>query len=468
MNSTSDFFEFISGLSNLEKTRNFNVFTGYSLKPFANVLKKYGFDRRQESTLCRISVVGTNAKGSITHFLGECFRLSGFKTGLYTSPHLISPVERIRIGTSTIPFSETNPFREVTEKELNELLSEWKILGAETDLKTFSFFELFTCAAFRFFEKKSVEIQIYEAGLGGRLDATKLCDPDIVVLGMIGLDHKEILGNTKEEILLEKLGICTANTKAVFAIEQTETFLNDQIRSWCKEKRIPCFIFPQTPIDASYLVRNKKFSFQVFQNILNLEWTTKIQSKLETFLENDGVADSSILLKKTDSPTSENRNGPNFAAHSSKPNFEIFEKKLNFETFENKISLPPGRLSVLRNSPLLVFDPAHNPDAFSETIKSLNTIYPKDRFFVLAGVLKDKDGNGILKILRNAKKESKISDFRFLKDEGFALPSDCISEESIDHEEFFVNLNTFKKLNQPSLVLGSFRLYPIVSEFLQK
>ncbi|PJZ58878.1 glutamate ligase domain-containing protein [Leptospira barantonii] len=438
MNSTSDFFDFISGLSNLEKTRNFNVFTGYSLEPFANVLNKYGFDSRKESSLCRISVVGTNAKGSITHFLGEYFRLSGFKTGLYTSPHLISPLERIRIG------NKTNPFREVTEKELNELLNEWKTLGAETDLKTFSFFELFTCASFRFFEKESVEVQIYEAGLGGRLDATKLCDPDIVVLGIIGLDHKEILGNSKEEILLEKLGICTSNTKAVFAIEQTEPRLNDQIRSWCDKNAIPCFILPQTPNDASYLVRNKGFSFQVFQNILNLEWASKIRAHFETSLKNESNA-------------SESWSDPSGLQESNKPEFQSYEKN---------ITLPPGRLSVLMDSPRLVFDPAHNPDAFSETLKSLNAIYPMDRFFVLVGVLKDKDGNGILKILRTAKKDSKILDFRFLKDDGFALPSDCLAEESIDHEEFFANLRTFKKSNQPSLVLGSFRLFPIVSEFL--
>ncbi|TGL97013.1 bifunctional folylpolyglutamate synthase/dihydrofolate synthase [Leptospira barantonii] len=452
MNSTSDFFDFISGLSNLEKTRNFNVFTGYSLEPFANVLKKYGFDSRKESSLCRISVVGTNAKGSITHFLGEYFRLSGFKTGLYTSPHLISPLERIRIG------NETNPFREVTEKELNELLNEWKTLGAETDLKTFSFFELFTCASFRFFEKESVEIQIYEAGLGGRLDATKLCDPDIVVLGIIGLDHKEILGNSKEEILLEKLGICTSNTKAVFAIEQTEPHLNDQIRSWCDKKGISCFILPQTPSDASYLVRNKGFSFQAFLNILNLEWTSKIRARFEQFIENKNVSDdsgsdSSVFV------SDDSRIDRNDLKKSIEPDFRFYEKN---------ITLPPGRLSVLRDSPRLVFDPAHNPDAFSETLKSLNAIYPIDRFFVLVGVLKDKDGNGILEILRTAKKDSKILDFRFLKDEGFALPSDCLAEESIDHEEFFANLRTFKKSNQPSLVLGSFRLFPIVSDFLGK
>lgn len=457
MNSTSDFFDFISGLSNLEKTRNFNVFTGYSLEPFANVLKKYGFDSRKESSLCRISVVGTNAKGSITHFLGEYFRLSGFKTGLYTSPHLISPLERIRIG------DPTTPFRKATEKELNELLNEWKILGAETDLKTFSFFELFTCASFRFFERESVEIQIYEAGLGGRLDATKLCDPDIVVLGSIGLDHKEILGNTKEEILKEKLGICTPNTKAVFAIEQTEPHLNDQIRSWCGQKGIACFIFPQTPSDASYLVRNKEFSFRVFQNILNLEWTSKIRARFETFLKNENVSDdpgsdaSVFASDSSDSPS--DRNDWKKSKEPKRPDFRFYEKD---------ISLPPGRLSVLQDSPLLVFDPAHNPDAFSETLKSLNSIYPKDRFFVLAGVLKDKDGNGILEILRTAKKNSKILDFRFLKDDGFALPSDCLAEESMDHEELFANLSIFKKSNQPSLVLGSFRLFPIVSEFLGK
>lgn len=240
MNSDSDFLEFANGLSNLEKSRNFNVFAGYSLEPFTKTLKKFNFDQRNESTFCRISVVGTNAKGSITHFLGEYFRIYGFKTGLYTSPHLISPLERIRIG------SQSQNFRNILTKELDQLLSEWKSLKAIEDLKSFSFFELFTCASFSFFEKESAEVQIYEAGLGGRLDATKLCNPDVVVLGVIGLDHKEILGNTKEEILEEKLGICTSNTKALFAIEQNEPQLNEKISSWCSQNGIHCNIITQT------------------------------------------------------------------------------------------------------------------------------------------------------------------------------------------------------------------------------
>ncbi|MDI7165169.1 glutamate ligase domain-containing protein [Leptospira santarosai] len=417
----SDFFKFIDQLSNLEKTRNFNVFTGYSLEPFAKVLNRFDLNKRNRSTLCRISVVGTNAKGSITHFLGEYFRLFGFKTGLYTSPHLISPLERIKIGAK-----EQN-FRDIRTKELDRLLSEWKSLGAEEALKSFSFFELFTCAAFFFFEKESAEIQIYEAGLGGRLDATKLCDPDVVVLGIIGLDHKEILGNTKEKILREKLEICTDNTKALFAIDQKNSELNEKIESWCSQNGIPCKIFPQIPPEGTYLSRNKRFSYGVFQNILNLEWfpNRKPSYSLDKIVNSD---------------------------------------TFNFESFEKYVSDPLGRLTVLRHSPLLVFDPAHNPDAFKETLRSLSVLYPSRKFLVYTGLLKDKDGDEILKILRNALNKSDILDFRFLKEDGFALPENCRFEETIDGIEFRSTLRNWDDIQKPILILGSFRLFPIVSD----
>ncbi|AOP35215.1 bifunctional folylpolyglutamate synthase/dihydrofolate synthase [Leptospira tipperaryensis] len=408
----SDFFEFISQLSNLEKTRNFNVFSGYSLEPFENVLKKYEWNRRRKETLCRISVVGTNAKGSITHFLGEFFRLSGFKTGLYTSPHLLSPLERIRIG------SQTEPFRQILKEELDVLLSEMEAQGAEADLKTFSFFELFTCAAFRFFEKNSVEIQIYEAGLGGRLDATKLANPDVVVLGSIGLDHKEILGNSKLEILEEKLGICSKNTKFLFAMEQKESELNLRIQKFCDQHKIVCETLKEEPLGADYLTRNRSFSLRVWGKITDLR---KIGNS----------------------------------------KFEF--NSLNLAEVKNRVSPPPGRLTVLRNSPLLVFDPAHNPDAFSETFRSLDSLYPDKKFRVFTGLLRDKDGSGILEFLRNAKERGSIAGFYFLKEEGFHLPEDCRENEMISLREMNDLLKSSSNLFEPILVLGSFRLFPIVS-----
>ncbi|MBM9502780.1 bifunctional folylpolyglutamate synthase/dihydrofolate synthase [Leptospira sp. 201903071] len=412
---SSDFFEFISQLSNLEKTRNFNVFSDYSLKPFENILKKYGWDRRKKETLCRISVVGTNAKGSITHFLGEYFRLSNFKTGLYTSPHLLSPLERIRIG------SKSEPFRQILKAELDGLLSEMEVRGAGSDLKTFSFFELFTCAAFLFFENESAEIQIYEAGLGGRLDATKLADPDVVVLGSIGLDHKEILGNSKLEIIEEKLGICSKNTNALFAMEQKESELNGRIEEFCVEHKIPYEIIREEPLNADYLTRNRSFSFRVYEKILDLERMRNSKTK------------SNVL---------------------------------NFAQAETDVSLPSGRLTVLRNSPLLVFDPAHNPDAFSETFRSLNSIFPEKKFQVIAGLLKDKDGVGILELLRKAEESGSIAGFRFLKEEGFYLPLSSKKDESFSLDEMRAAIRSKPGDLDSILVLGSFRLFPIVLEMI--
>lgn len=430
MNSDSDFLEFANGLSNLEKSRNFNVFAGYSLEPFTKTLKKFNFDQRNESTFCRISVVGTNAKGSITHFLGEYFRIYGFKTGLYTSPHLISPLERIRIG------SQSQNFRNILTKELDQLLSEWKSLKAIEDLKSFSFFELFTCASFSFFEKESTEVQIYEAGLGGRLDATKLCDPDVVVLGVIGLDHKEILGNTKEEILEEKLGICTSNTKALFAIEQNEPQLNEKISSWCSQNGIHCNIIAQTQSKDTYLIRNQIFCYQVFQNILKFDFFLKSTNK---------------------------KINPIFPKHE---NVSLILNELSFETFEKYMTPPLGRLSVLRHSPLLVFDPAHNPDAFTETLQSLPFLFPYYKFRIYAGLLKDKDGNGVLEILRKARNKSNILNFQFLNEDEFVIPTNCHAKEIISTSEFRSVLQCLDDSFEPILILGSFRLFPIVVDLL--
>ncbi|MBM9579163.1 bifunctional folylpolyglutamate synthase/dihydrofolate synthase [Leptospira sp. 201903070] len=412
---SSDFFEFISQLSNLEKTRNFNVFSGYSLEPFENILKKYGLDRRKKETLWRISVVGTNAKGSITHFLGEYFRLSGFKTGLYTSPHLISPLERIRIG------SKSEPFRQILKKELDELLSEMEGRGAEHDLKTFSFFELFTFAAILFFENESVETQIYEAGLGGRLDATKLADPDVVVLGSIGLDHKEILGNSKVEILDEKLGICSKNTMALFSMEQKESKLNRRIEEFCNERKIVYEILKEEPSNADYLTRNRFFSLRVCERILGLKEIKNSKSKTNV---------------------------------------------LNFADVEALVSPPSGRLKILRNSPFLVFDPAHNPDAFLETFRSLHSLFPEKKFQVIAGLLKDKDGAEILELLRSAEKGRSIAGFRFLFEEGFYLPPNCKKTESISLDQMRATIRSNPGDADSILVLGSFRLFPIVLEMI--
>lgn len=130
------------------------------------------------------------------------------------------------------------------------------------------------------------------------------------------------------------------------------------------------------------------------------------------------------------------------------------------------MTLPSGRLSTLRHSPLVVFDPAHNPDAFTETLQSLSFLFPSHKFRIYAGLLKDKDGNGILEILRKARKKSDILGFQFLKENGFVIPANCQAEETISDYEFRSVLQRLDDSFEPILILGSFRLFPIVSSLL--
>ena len=140
-----------------------------------------------------IHIVGTNGKGSTALYLANILQAHGIKTGLFTSPHLVNLRERIKINGKMI-----------SQKGLDSILM--RIEQVSKTVKP-SYFETLTAAAFLWFKEKKVQVAVLEAGLGGRLDCTKIAEGDIVALTSIGLDHTEILGNTKEEILREKLGI---------------------------------------------------------------------------------------------------------------------------------------------------------------------------------------------------------------------------------------------------------------------
>jgi len=142
-----------------------------------------------------IHIVGTNGKGSTALYLANILQAHGIKTGLFTSPHLVNLRERVKIDGKMI-----------SQKELDSTLMCIEQAAKTTNIKP-SYFETLTAAAFLLFKEKKVQVAVLEAGLGGRLDCTKIAEGDIVALTSIGLDHTEILGNTKEKILREKLGI---------------------------------------------------------------------------------------------------------------------------------------------------------------------------------------------------------------------------------------------------------------------
>ena len=140
-----------------------------------------------------IHVVGTNGKGSTSFWLMRILEAHGLRVGLFTSPHLVSMRERIRVGDSPI-----------SEDDLCSSLDRVRIAAKEREV---TFFEALTSVAFDWFAKQNTDVVILEGGLGGRLDSTNLCDSEIAVLTSIGLDHTEILGDTLDQILYEKLGV---------------------------------------------------------------------------------------------------------------------------------------------------------------------------------------------------------------------------------------------------------------------
>lgn len=155
-----------------------------------------GFDEvlgRPSRLFRSIHVAGTNGKGSVANMLASALTAAGYKTGLYTSPHLLDFRERARIDGEMIP-----------REYVKEFLEQWKPYFEAQNL---SFFEITTGMAFRWFADRQVDIAVIEAGLGGRLDSTNLITPELSIITSIGLDHCALLGNTLAEIAAEKAGI---------------------------------------------------------------------------------------------------------------------------------------------------------------------------------------------------------------------------------------------------------------------
>ncbi|HRP90675.1 MAG TPA: folylpolyglutamate synthase/dihydrofolate synthase family protein [Edaphocola sp.] len=181
-----------------------------ALKPkLDNIIQFCAFLGHPEKQFKAVHIAGTNGKGSTSHILAAVFQVAGYKTGLYTSPHLIDIRERIKINGVLIPKDDFVFF----------LKENWQIIQ---QIKP-SYFELNVAMAFWYFAKEKVDIAIIETGLGGIWDSTNIILPEVSVITNISLDHTNILGNTIEKISESKAGIIKPNTPVVIGVSQDET-----------------------------------------------------------------------------------------------------------------------------------------------------------------------------------------------------------------------------------------------------
>ena len=339
-----------------------------------------------------IHIAGTNGKGSTSHSLASVFQEAGYKTGLYTSPHLRDFRERIRINGEMIPENEVVEFIEKHKNKLEEL--------------ELSFFEMTVAMAFDYFRKEKVDIAIIEVGMGGRLDSTNVINPELCVITNISLDHVKFLGENEEQIAVEKAGIIKPETAVV--IGETQEGSKDVFIETAKEKNSPIFF-------ADKIMECRK------DDTYSIEY-----QKFDIYKNND------LYLKDLKYPLLGNYQKKNLATvicalDILKDSFKIEETHIvnGLANVVKNTSLM-GRWQVINRNPLAIADTGHNVAGINEVNRQLAETKYNKLHFVLS-VVNDKDIDGILQLL------PKEAEYYFCKaDIPRGLSADILAEKAIN------------------------------------
>ena len=299
-----------------------------------------------------IHIAGTNGKGSTCAHIESILRYSGYSVGVYTSPHLVKFNERIRVDGKLISDGEIISFMDKASEEIKKIKS--------------TFFETTTVMALDYFKKKKVDIAVIETGLGGRLDATNVIIPSIVVIASISFDHAEILGDSIEAIAEEKAGIIKEGSPVIIT-KQDKTIM-DIFKKQVSKK--------DTSMIVASVPNNIKIDLDGTHFNLNGE-------KYVTPLIGEYQAENSAL-----------------AITALKELNSSFTYDVIFQGMKRVFW--PGRMQ--RISENIFYDVGHNYDGIKRTLEALRKIYPKYYIYGLFCIKKEKDLDNIYILLQNFKK----------------------------------------------------------------
>lgn len=319
-----------------------------------------------------VHVGGTNGKGSTSHMLAAVLQSAGYKTGLYTSPHLRDFRERIRIDGEMITEKEVIQFVEDHQQYIEELEP--------------SFFEVTIAMAFEHFAINHIDIAIIEVGLGGRLDSTNVIHPELCVISNIGYDHMDILGNSLNEIAAEKAGIIKLGVPLIISQRQNEVegiFINRALEMHSDHT----FASDEWEIFRSS-TQNSSTEF------LKLEIRQKINTIAPIFNFD------SLELDLTGSYQLKNLAGVLSAIKRLRiKGYQIDDLDVISALKEVKtLTGLMGRWQTLDKDPLIICDTGHNEDGIWEVMKNIN-ITPHQNLHMVIGMVKDKDISKILTLL---------------------------------------------------------------------
>ncbi|HNW58004.1 MAG TPA: folylpolyglutamate synthase/dihydrofolate synthase family protein [Bacteroidales bacterium] len=304
-----------------------------------------------------IHIAGTNGKGSVSHMIASVLQEAGYLTGLYTSPHLKDFRERIKVNGEMIPEDEVVKFVEKNRNIIESLEP--------------SFFEMTVAMAFKYFEKRRVDVAVIEVGLGGRLDSTNIINPVLSVITNIGHDHMDLLGNTFAMVASEKAGIIKKSVPVVISETHPET---EEI-----------FISKATATGSFISFSDKRFSCTLEESDIMKGERKYMIVDHKTNSEYEGITAL----------------GGDYQGKNLKAVFDAVDNlhgvfRITEDNIKNGIRNVikntglMGRWQILSYNPLIICDTGHNKEGLEYVTDQLRRVQ-KTRLHIILGFVKDKD-----------------------------------------------------------------------------
>ena len=305
-----------------------------------------------------IHIVGSNGKGSTAVFIANILQEGKYKTGLYTSPHLVEPTERIQINN-----------KKISTEDFAKLTTFFKKLLKKNNLKA-NYFEIITAIAIKYFLTQKIDFLVAEAGLGGRLDATNILPGIISVITPISLEHTQFLGETIEKISYEKAEIIKKKSIVIIS-KKNKGFKTIQKKA--KEKK--CEILSPT-----FKIKKSNKEEQIF-DLLSPKKIEKLKIKMlgKYQCENASLAITTVIALQ-------------------KKEIKISEKNIR-KGLEKTIWR--GRLQKIKEKPIVLLDSAHNSAGW-KTLEDALSLFEYEKLFIVFGAMKDKRIISAKKILSKA------------------------------------------------------------------
>ena len=315
-----------------------------------------------------IHIAGTNGKGSTAAMLAAIGVAAGLRVGLYTSPHLYDPTERIQINGAKID-----------GREFKETLSKCRML---VDKLQATYFEVFTIIALTIFAEHKVDLAIIETGLGGRLDATNIINPEISIITSIGREHQQYLGKTLSKITEEKAGIIKRSRLCLSSVEQShcKKILINRCRElgaafWDarSDARISHIRYSDT--DTRFNMKSRKLALSMNDLSINLLGKGQVRNAVSAIM-------AAKLL---------NQRGFNLRNAAIQNGL----MQVNW----------PARIQIINRQPTIIVDAAHNLDSMRELVKTVKQLFSYHKLRIVMALMQDKPAVPILKLWRDLQPE---------------------------------------------------------------